>query len=130
MYVSSYFYFLIFFLFIHCPCSIWKSPGQGLNSSQSFTLRHSCSNTGSLTHCARLGIKAPETSWIINPLQHSQNSYFKLFEEPPYCSLYSLHQFTFPPVMCRGSLFSTSLPGVLIIALLTGVRRCLIVVFI
>ena len=42
------FYFLAFFSFF----SIWKFLGQGSNLSQSFSLRHSCSNTGSLTHWA------------------------------------------------------------------------------
>ena len=32
------------------------------------------------------------------------------FEEPPYCFPQWLHQFTFPPTMHEGSLFSTSSP--------------------
>ena len=32
-------------------CHTWKFPGQGSNLSQSYVLRHSCSNARSLTHC-------------------------------------------------------------------------------
>ena len=35
--------------------SIWKFLGQGLNSSSSFNLGHSCINAGSLTHCPAPG---------------------------------------------------------------------------
>ena len=34
---------------------MWKFPGQGLNPSCSCDLHYSCSNTGSLIHCARQG---------------------------------------------------------------------------
>ena len=34
-----------------------------------------------------------------------------LFEEPPYCFPQSLHHFTFPPTVPKGSLFSISLPA-------------------
>ena len=61
------FYFLMFpslcksfFLFLSFlpPCSQHiEFLGQGLNLSHSCDLHHSCSNTGSLTHCARLGME-------------------------------------------------------------------------
>ena len=56
------------------------------------------------------------------------------FEEPPYCFPQWLHQFTFPPRVHKSFLFSSSLPTLLIscllkIAILTGVRWNLIVVF-
>ena len=35
----------------------WKVPGQESNLSHSWDLHHSCSNGGSLTHCAEQGIK-------------------------------------------------------------------------
>ena len=69
--------FCIFFSFFSHTCSTWKFPGQELNPSCSCDLRHSCSNTRSLTHCAGLGIIKPaptETIWIINSLYHSENS--------------------------------------------------------
>ena len=34
----------------------------------------------------------------------------QFYEEPPYCFPQWLHQFTFPPTMYEGSLFSTSSP--------------------
>ena len=36
--------------------------------------------------------------------------YFQFFKESPYCSLQWLYQFTFPPTVQEGSLFSTSSP--------------------
>ena len=58
-----------------------------------------------------------------------------IFEEFPYCFLEWLYHFTFPPTMSEGSLFSTFLPRLvavifLMIAILTGIRWYLIVVFI
>ena len=35
---------------------------------------------------------------------------FNFFEKLPYCFLQWMHLFTFPPAVCMGSLFSTSLP--------------------
>ena len=75
-------FFFFFSLFSH-TCSIWKILGQGSNLSLSCDLHHSCSNTGSLTHCAGMGIKPmPQRQpgplqrqcWILYPLLHSQNS--------------------------------------------------------
>ena len=44
-------------LFFCWPCSIMEVPGgQGSHLSQSCNLYHSCSNTGSLTHCTRSGM--------------------------------------------------------------------------
>ena len=43
-------------IFINCIYGIWKFPGQGSNLSHSCSLCHSCGNTGSLAHCAVLGI--------------------------------------------------------------------------
>ena len=63
-----------FFLFLSPPR---KSPIQELNPSQSCNLHHSCSNTGSLTHCTGPGMElgtSTETNQIINPLYHSRNS--------------------------------------------------------
>ena len=48
---------LVFVLFFGCTRGIWKFPGQGLNPSHSCDLCHSWGNAGSLTHCARPGIK-------------------------------------------------------------------------
>ena len=50
----SEFYFILFF---GCICGLWKLLGQKLNSSPNYNLHHSCSNAGSLTHCAGLGIE-------------------------------------------------------------------------
>ena len=73
-------------------------------------------------------------SRICQPLSHDRNSYFYFFEKPPYSFPKWLHQFTFLLTVCEGSLFSTSCQHLvfvfLVIAILTGVRRCLIVVLI
>ena len=68
-----------FFCYIH---SFWKFLGQGLNLNNSCDLLHSCgSNTGSLTHCTRSGIKPVPLQWpellqqqcqIPHPLGHSR----------------------------------------------------------
>ena len=50
-----------------CTCGIRKFPGQGLNPSHSFSLHHSCSNAGALTHC---------TSQGSNPCHHKDNTGF------------------------------------------------------
>ena len=61
-------------------CSIWKFPGQELNPSCSCDLHHSCSHTGSLTHCTRLGIEPVPLQqlellqWLLNLLYHFENS--------------------------------------------------------
>ena len=55
-----------FFFFGHL-FGIWKFPGQGSNPSQSFYLRHDCSNASSLTHCTRPGI---EQNLHIDKLDH------------------------------------------------------------
>ena len=46
-YHSSFFFFLL-----HCCCGAGLIPGQGLKLRHSCSLCHSCSNAGSLTHCA------------------------------------------------------------------------------
>ena len=55
------------------------------------------------------------------------SSVFHFFEEPLDCFLYQLYQFTFPLIMRKDSLFSTSLPVLIIFvfsmtAILSGVR--------
>ena len=52
LHTSNIFFF--FFGHLHGICTL---PGQGLNSSWRCDLRHSCSNAGSLTHCARPGME-------------------------------------------------------------------------
>ena len=74
---------LFFFFFFVCTCSLWKFPGQGIKSSCSCGLHHSCSVAGSLaswagpkvelmvpqrqarslTHCATAGTPVPFSSW-------------------------------------------------------------------
>ena len=61
------------------------------------------------------------------------SSIFNFGGELSYCFPQELHQFTFSPIELKGSLFSASslaLVIVLIIAILTGVRWCFIVVLI
>ena len=48
---------LYFFLFLATP-QHRELLGQASDQSHSFDLSHSCGNAGSLTHCARLGIKS------------------------------------------------------------------------
>ena len=36
---------------------------------------------------------------------------FLVFKEPPYCSLQWLYQYTFPPTVQQGTLFSTPSPA-------------------
>ena len=52
------FVLIFFFFFFWLPHDMGKFPGQGSNPSCSCDLGHSCGNTGSLTHYARLGIVA------------------------------------------------------------------------
>ena len=40
--------------------------------------------------------------------------YFYFSRDSPYCFLQWLYQFAFPPVMCRGSVSSSSLPAFII----------------
>ena len=47
---------------------------------------------------------------------------FLFFEEPPCCSPQWLHQFTFPPIVYQGSLFSTSSPTFVICGPRLGVE--------
>ena len=49
--------------------------------------------------------------WIICQL------YFQIFRELPYCSLQWVHQFTFPPTVQEGSLFSTPSPAFIVCGL-------------
>ena len=65
--------------------ALWKFLGHGSNLSCSCNLQHGCSNTRSLTHCARLGTEPipqqhpkPQQRQcrILNPLHHSGNSLF------------------------------------------------------
>ena len=48
---------LFFPFFFSQTHSIWMFPGQGSNPNGSCNLCYSCSNTGSLTHCAQLRIQ-------------------------------------------------------------------------
>ena len=69
-------FFVFVFLFGHAH-GIWKFLGQGSSPSHIYDLHHSCSSTGSLTHCAQLGIKLmpPQRQCsILNQLSHSENS--------------------------------------------------------
>ena len=77
------FKFLLSF-FSSCTCGPWKFLGQGSNLSHSCDLCHSCSNAGSGTHCARLGIRLmlPQRQrGLLNPLCHSGNSLLAHFKD-------------------------------------------------
>ena len=94
----------IFSFLLGCTHSIWKLLGWGLNPSYSCDLCHSCSNAGSLTHCAGSGIKPalPQRQWwIINPVWHSRKSLNKL----TYCCLF----FKVPDEKSAGNLFEDPL---------------------
>ena len=66
-------------------------PGQGLDLNCSLDLSHSCGNAGSLTHCARLGIKTQ-----IPQLPRSCQSCCTSVRAPLFTVLTSL----FPPLLC------------------------------
>lgn len=57
-------------------------PGQASDLSQNCTPSHSCSTTGSFTHCAGLGIKTVFQCSQDAPilLHHSGNSWLLFFE--------------------------------------------------
>ena len=67
-----------FFFFLNFMAAPWHREflGQGSDLSYSCDLSSNCSNTGSFTHCARLGIvpasQRPKMPWIL--LRHSGNS--------------------------------------------------------
>ena len=65
----SVFFFVFFFLFFFClfrptSAAYGGSQARGLIGATAAGLRHSHSNSGSLTHWARPGIK-PNSSWIL-----------------------------------------------------------------
>ena len=77
----GYFFSLLHFFFFSCGhiCGIWKFPGQGLNLSHSFDLRHRFGHTISFNSpgsnpCLH-SFSAPIcSSGILNPPCHSRNS--------------------------------------------------------
>ena len=95
--------YLFYFILLSTPTAyIWKFSDQGLNPSHSFNLYHSCSNTGSLNHCAGPGIeptcqqrpKLPQRKcWIFNSLGHSRNSLKYIFRK--HCIFYLLNRIYF-----------------------------------
>lgn len=58
---SFVFWFVFAFIFGH-TYGIWKFLGRG-NLCHSCNLHHSCGNVGSLTHCAKVGIKSMPPQW-------------------------------------------------------------------
>ena len=81
-----FFFSFLFFFWGASIHSIWNFLGQGSNPSHSCDLRHGCSNAGSLTHCAGLGIECTPLQRqcrIFNQLHHSRiprGSAFFLFK--------------------------------------------------
>ena len=76
----SCFLFVCFvFLFMAIPVAYGRSWARGWIGATAVTYTTVCSNTGSLTHWARPGIK-PKSSqrqhWVLNPLSHNRNSRF------------------------------------------------------
>ena len=70
--------FCLFICLFNCTHSIWKFLGRRLSPGCGCNLRHGCSNSGSLTHCARPGVKPvllQRQHWILNPLCHCRNSW-------------------------------------------------------
>ena len=57
-----------------------------------------------------------------NRIAGSYGGCFQLFEKSPYCSLHWLYQFTFPPTVYKGSLFSTALPTFVICVLFDDIH--------
>ena len=77
-----------FFFFLSHTCSIWNFPGQGSNPNCICDLHHSYGTSGSLTHCARLGVRPVSLQkhhWILAPLHHSGNSKTIFFYVGPKC---------------------------------------------
>ena len=67
-----------FFFFFSHTCSVWKFPGQGWNPSCSCSLRHSCSNAISSTHCTRLRVESmlpQRPRRVLNRLCHRGNAW-------------------------------------------------------
>ena len=88
----AFFFFFLFSLFdfvFSFLADLWhrKSPGQGSEPNLTFHLRRSCSNAGSLTHCAGLGIKPAswhcrDTSNPITPQRELLGGQFKSSLQP------------------------------------------------
>ena len=84
-----FFVFLLFFFSFLAATWHMVSPGQGSDPSLSCDLCHSCGNMGSLTHCARLGIK-PASQCSQNatnpcvPQQELQDSLYSSSQDIPY----------------------------------------------
>ena len=57
------------------------------------------------------------------------SSIFRFFKEPPYCSLQWRYQFTFPPTVYKGFLFSISSSTFVICVLIDDSRsdRCKVI---
>ena len=94
------FCFFIFF-FLSYICSIWRFPRQGSNLSCSFDLRHSYSNTRSLTHCTGPGIELMPSQrhhQILNPLCHGAGNPVLMFQTFILFCLFKV-----PPVAYRSS---------------------------
>ena len=69
-----FFFFFIYLFFFRLGLWPMEFPRQGLNPSQTCNLHDSCSNAGSLTHCAGLGIELASLIAASIPLRHSRNS--------------------------------------------------------
>ena len=82
IYLVVSFFIYLFIFFLGRPMA-YGVPRPGLDPSLSFNLRHSCSNAGSLTHCAGLGIEpasqgSQDTADPIAPQQELPRAGFKL----------------------------------------------------
>ena len=68
-------HFFFFLSFFSHTCEIWKFLAQESNMSHSCDPYHRCSNSGSLIHCAGLGIKpALYNARCLSPCANNRNS--------------------------------------------------------
>ena len=97
---DSFPFFLNSFFVLFCLAILqhMEFPGQGSGPNHSFDLRHSCSNTRSLSHCAWLGIEP--TSWHC---RDATNPFEPQWELPDSFSLWVITRYwvNFPVLYSR-----------------------------
>lgn len=92
---------LFFFFFGHTH-PIWKLPGQGLNQSLCFDLRHSCDNALSLTHCPTAGTPPLSfTSGLEKSCLHVWHVYLCMYKCVLYVCVHVYNMHTYAVCVCN-----------------------------